>query len=112
MSSRAPPVGIERYGKLDVSDELDDDDDENIDLVKIGSSGDDEDDSEDGDIELRIRPRSNSDVVVVQTARQGASMVSSGVDNQGREQLAAYLSSRSELLTLSISAILTMPSAV
>jgi len=85
LSSRAPPVGIERYGKLDVSDELDDDDDENIDLVKIGSSGDDEDDSEDGDIELRIRPRSNSDVVVVQ--RVAGAFVLTMSDSDGSSPL-------------------------
>ena len=77
LSSRAPPVGTraERYGKLDVTDELDEEG-ANDDLVGLAGRGkeleaDDEDEDDEGDIELRIRPRSassSSDVIVQRVA--------------------------------------------
>ena len=77
LSSRAPPVGTraERYGKLDVTDELDEEG-ENDDLVGLAGRGkeleaDDKEEDDEGDIELRIRARStssSSDVIVQRVA--------------------------------------------
>jgi hypothetical protein len=76
LSSRAPPVGTraERYGKLDVTDELDDDSSED----RLGSDPGVDDEV---DVELPNRDRANSEVIVRRVA--GAFVLTMSDDSDG-----------------------------